>query len=257
LQTLDAALYEVIVSDDGSPTVEGLIAEKYPWAKWVAGPRRGPAANRNNGAEHATGEWYAFTDDDCIPSREWLYSFWIAANSRNRIDVLEGRTTTGGVVCNVFETAPTNEKGGCLWSCNFAIRSTRFRHLGGFDENYKFAHLEDVDLRQTLAEQGISPVFVTDAIVIHPPRHINSLRKHFRQDGSIIYFAKKHGLTLREVGVNPVSMLRLYKRNWSACRSVKDFFFMTVRNAGLFLIIAFGLPWWLWKYRNVEHKTQV
>lgn len=40
---------EVIVSDDGpSPNAEGLIAEKFTWAKWIDGPKRGPAANRNN-----------------------------------------------------------------------------------------------------------------------------------------------------------------------------------------------------------------
>src|SRR5438552_17841427 len=65
--------YEVIVSDDGSrSTAEKLIAGTYPWARWVTGPRRGPAANRNHGAKHARGEWLAFVDDDCLPDKGWL-----------------------------------------------------------------------------------------------------------------------------------------------------------------------------------------
>ena len=50
-QSLAANQYEVIVSDDGSTvTAEEMIQAQYPWAKWVKGPGKGPAANRNNGA---------------------------------------------------------------------------------------------------------------------------------------------------------------------------------------------------------------
>ena len=66
-QSLAAASYEVIVTDDGSrATSEAMLREKFPWAKWMAGPRRGPAANRNHGAKHANGNWIAFADDDCL-----------------------------------------------------------------------------------------------------------------------------------------------------------------------------------------------
>src|ERR1700743_99135 len=58
--------YEVIVADDGSKsTAEELIRAEYAWARWVAGPRRGPAANRNAGARNARGAWVLFLDDDC------------------------------------------------------------------------------------------------------------------------------------------------------------------------------------------------
>lgn len=68
VQTLPAEQYEVIVTDDGSDlTAEQMILERYLWARWVAGPRIGPAANRNNGVQYARGEWLAFTDDDCLP----------------------------------------------------------------------------------------------------------------------------------------------------------------------------------------------
>src|SRR5688572_12603571 len=42
--------YEVVVSDDGLRSCKAFVEEKFPWVSWVAGPRRGPAANRNNGA---------------------------------------------------------------------------------------------------------------------------------------------------------------------------------------------------------------
>ena len=47
VQTLEAKLYEVIVTDDGIATsAEEMVKSKYSWAEWFEGPKRGPAANR-------------------------------------------------------------------------------------------------------------------------------------------------------------------------------------------------------------------
>jgi glycosyltransferase involved in cell wall biosynthesis len=87
---------EVIVSDDGpAPNAEGLIAEKFTWAKWIDGPKRGPAVNRNNSAKNASGEWLVFVDDDCIPSATWLAAFAIFAETEE-YPVLEGKTIPQG-----------------------------------------------------------------------------------------------------------------------------------------------------------------
>lgn len=82
--------YEVIVSDDGrESTAKAMMAERFPWARWVPGPQRGPAANRNNGAKQAEGEWLVFTDDDCLPQAGWLEAFF---KNLHEAEVLEGRT---------------------------------------------------------------------------------------------------------------------------------------------------------------------
>ena len=58
-------VYEVIVTDDSKNNVaKALIEDIFTWAKWVEGPKRGPAANRNNGAKDAKGDWLIFIDDD-------------------------------------------------------------------------------------------------------------------------------------------------------------------------------------------------
>src|ERR1700733_6028896 len=75
VQTFPANLYEVVVSDDGEPTIDELLAERYPWATCLKGPRKGPAANRNNGARFAHAKWIAFTDDDCVPDSGWLAAY--------------------------------------------------------------------------------------------------------------------------------------------------------------------------------------
>lgn len=168
-QTLPAGEYEVIVSDDGSKsTAEELIRTQYPWAKWVPGPRRGPAANRNSGARQAKAPWIAFTDDDCVPDLGWLQSF--VAALRPEVQVYEGKTTSVEPYCPLIAEAPVNLTGGNLWSCNMMIAASLFHRIGGFDETFPYANQEDSDLRERLRYQGHSLLFVEEAIIDHPAR---------------------------------------------------------------------------------------
>ena len=49
--------YEVIVSDDShDASTQAMLQTKFPTVKITTGPRRGPGANRNAGAMHASGK---------------------------------------------------------------------------------------------------------------------------------------------------------------------------------------------------------
>lgn len=168
VQTLAAENYEVIVSDDGSKsTAEAMMRERYPWAHWMAGPRRGPAANRNNGARRARADFIAFTDDDCLPTPPWLQSY---ANAiRSGASVYEGLTEANGPLRRPFVVAPINLNGGKLWSCNMMVAAQVFRELGGFDEGFPNAADEDTDFRERVLAAGYELHFVRDALIYHPP----------------------------------------------------------------------------------------
>ncbi|TAH24862.1 MAG: glycosyltransferase [Cytophagales bacterium] len=175
IQHIPSDCYEVIVSDDGTKqTAQQLIKEKYPWAKWVEGPRKGPAANRNNGAKYAKGNWLLFTDDDCLPEPNWLNAYYEAIKEHSEIKVFEGKTVCKLGIKSPLETAPINETGGLLWSCNFAIKRTIFERLQGFNTSFPFAHMEDVEFRERLKDNNIEFQFSKDAVIDHPPRAINS-----------------------------------------------------------------------------------
>src|SRR5438105_3107383 len=78
-QTLDPASYEVVIADDAAESRTRKSVEA--WAALPGAPvfryvpvagSHGPAAARNQGWHAATGTVIAFTDDDCIPERDWL-----------------------------------------------------------------------------------------------------------------------------------------------------------------------------------------
>jgi GT2 family glycosyltransferase len=193
LQTLPTDQYEVIVTDDGfQTTAEEMIRQHYPWAKWVAGPRKGPAANRNNGAKSALTKWLVFTDDDCLPSFYWLEAY--AKAIIPNILVYEGKTTCELGIHSPLEHAPINLTGSYLWSCNIMIDVNLFRDLDGFDENFHYAHLEDVDLRERLNLLRYNFYFVEKAIVDHPPKRLPVGNKLGLLHESYVYYSchKKH-----------------------------------------------------------------
>lgn len=190
VQTLPAQ-YEVIVSDDGSKTTaEEMIREHYPWVKWVAGPHRGPAANRNNGAKYAQGEWLAFIDDDCLPDSQWLEAYAEAIVAEPFCLVFEGRTYVDRPRQTLAEISPVNESGGCLWSCNFAIQRQLFESLAGFDERFPYAAMEDVDLKLRLTRIEYNFSFVKAASVCHPWRTRGGWKKlKQHQESTFIYLS--------------------------------------------------------------------
>ena len=170
-QQLPSELYEVIVTDDGSnSTAEEMMRTRYPWAQWVGGPRHGPSANRNFGAAQGNGKWLAFVDDDCVPSSDWLQAFH--AEIRPGVNVYEGKTTSVGGINSPLEQAPVNEHGGRLWSCNMMLSSSLFKTLGGFDEDFPHAHMEDVDFRERILGLNETIHFCPAAIVDHPARKV-------------------------------------------------------------------------------------
>lgn len=160
--------YEVIVTDDGA-SAESLLKEKFPWARWIKGPGDGPAANRNNGARTATGDWLAFTDDDCLPDAGWLEEIARIA-SEGRVDVIEGKTVIPDKIDSPFREGIENLYGDVFWSCNLAVRRSVFFDLGGFDEDFKEAADEDVEFAWRFRQRGIPSCFAAAALVLHPVR---------------------------------------------------------------------------------------
>ncbi|WP_448702978.1 glycosyltransferase family 2 protein [Mucilaginibacter sp. AW1-3] len=187
--------YELIVTDDSKDNrAKSLIEKEYTWARWVEGPKSGPAANRNNGAKMAKGQWLLFIDDDCLPDADVLKEYYKAIQQNPDVLVFEGCITVDRPQESFIEESPVNETGGFLWACNFLIDAKLFlSDLKGFDEDFPYAAMEDVDLDYRLKKKQIKVLFVKSAFVIHPWRMqqkvVSITMKRFK---SLLYYLEKH-----------------------------------------------------------------
>ena len=181
---------EVIVSDDArDPQLSELLRQLYPWCRYTAGPANGPAANRNHGAHQAIGDWLVFTDDDCLPQPGWIEAF---AQHTDQYVVIEGRTSPVGIRTRADEECPINEIGGYLWSCNFSMNREAFFLLGGFNENFPAAAMEDVELNLRINKAGLMRKFESDAAVLHPWRMQKGWKFARAHSASVAKFVSLH-----------------------------------------------------------------
>jgi GT2 family glycosyltransferase len=158
--------YEVIVADSGtSSTAADVIRARYPWARWVPCPGRGPGPTRNKGASAARGDWLVFVDDDCVPENGYLQA--IDAARTPTTDVIEGRILIKDKTDSPFRRQPENIHGGLYWSGNLSIRRDVFFRIGAFDEDYEKA-CEDMDLAHRIRARGLRATFSPEAVVWHP-----------------------------------------------------------------------------------------
>lgn len=176
---------------------------------------RGLSAARNFGAELASGDVYAFLDDDCVADPGWVealvaayedgalaaggpaYPAWPGDGDRPRylpqqFDWLVG----AGPYCD-DDTEVRNTYG-----CNISFRADVFDDLGGFDENLgkqtgSLAQGEEADLCRRLRDEYDRGVrYRADAAVEHLvyPDQLSP--------GYLLKRAYAHGQTKRVMGVD-------------------------------------------------------
>jgi glycosyltransferase involved in cell wall biosynthesis len=127
--------YEAIVVDDGS--TDGSAEEVEAWARngvsarLVQGTGEGAVAARLAGVAAAEGELLAFTDDDCIPNRDWLAAGVGALDSG--ADVVQGVTRPHGAVRPLDRTIMVDRHDGLYNTCNVFYRRSAYDAAGGFE----------------------------------------------------------------------------------------------------------------------------
>ncbi|MBM3129716.1 MAG: glycosyltransferase family 2 protein [Chloroflexi bacterium] len=175
----DYADYESIVVDDGSNDgTRAMIAQEFPRARYLYQQNRGPAAARNRGIASASGEIVAFTDDDCLPPRDWLtrladgYARYpqIAGVGGGLIAPAELLATNifaryeryiGSVVYHVGEQESLGgfecPAGG---TANMSYRRAVLEQMHGFDERFPVPAGEDADLKMHICRRGHRLLYV-------------------------------------------------------------------------------------------------
>lgn len=211
--------YEIIVVTDGldkestslfsDPDLFSAFPEVYCYSLPF---RKGPAAARNAGWRMARGELVLFTDDDCIPSINWIKNFYNAFQFYRQ----ENIAFTGKIVVPLppsptdFELNTARLEEGEFVTANCACTKTALDIVNGFDEAFTMAWREDSDLQFRLLKNNVSIKKIEEAIVIHPARKAPwgvSLKEQRKSMFNALLFKKHPDLYKEKIG-SPV--LRSY-----------------------------------------------
>lgn len=194
-QTLPRAEFEVLIVDDGSAEPPRSLVARHAATmdvRLIEATHGGPAAARNGGAAAARGQYLVFTDDDCMPDRNWLSALAAAA------DANPGRAVGGAVInalrdglCStasqmlidfLYEYYNVDVNGGRFFiTANLAFPTKQFLAAGGFDVTFPLAAAEDRDMCDRWLELGHGIVYCEDAAVhhAHALRLGSFVRQHF------------------------------------------------------------------------------
>jgi glycosyltransferase involved in cell wall biosynthesis len=214
IQDLSPAAFEIVVVDDArSDPTRFFVAEfarrhpQGPRIRYIrpADGHRGPAAARNAGWRAATGEVVAFTDDDTVPTPNWLSQGWLAMAP-------DTMAAWGHVIVPLPEHPTDAERnigglhGAEFITANCFVRRQALEKTGGFDERFTRPWREDSDLYFTLLEKGLKVVKAPDAVVIHPARTAppgTCLKQHKNLFYDALLYKKHPDLYRQKIAAKP------------------------------------------------------
>lgn len=199
VQTSVPGGFEVIVVDDGSAEDVSTVTTGHPSVRLLSQANAGPAAARNRGWRAATSALVAFTDDDTVPSSNWLRELVQAFEGQPDLAAVGGRIVpvVPGFLADFVQLEGLVNHGvdmhgrpTYLVTANAAFRREVLVALDGFDEGFRGASGEDTDLTRRLLAAGHRLAIVDDATVAHDNRTtVRALLSTYR----------RHGLSRRQV----------------------------------------------------------
>jgi len=165
---------ELLCVDNGSTDRTPSILTTYGTRlRILRQAKRGPAAARNEGLRHATGEIVAFSDADCVVDRAWLRHL-IAPLCDRAVGAVGGKILSRRP-CNSIEAfgqqvhdhdrAINGIVPPYTITMNWASRLDVLRTVGLFKED--LLRCSDVDLSYRLVQAGYRLVYEPRAVIYH------------------------------------------------------------------------------------------
>lgn len=212
--------YEIIVVDDGSTDeTYNYIRATYPYSfvkclRLKRDFRSSRARARNSGVREALGEIVNFLDSDIIASKKHLIqlerfylsdiNFVLSGNrsffSGTQIDKKCSDDFRYQIyIHQSFNVGAIRYPWATTYSCNLSISKANFLMLSGFDENFIYWGLEDLELGYRAEMAGLKICFNSHLQVAHAGcdnRHelMSESERLRRYTQNISYFIEKHKL---------------------------------------------------------------
>jgi GT2 family glycosyltransferase len=183
LQTYSPDKLQIVIVSDGSTDGTDEYLETLRSSLnlvFIPQSNAGPAAARNNGIKHATGEYILFMDDDIIPAPNLVAEHMRLHIAQPDRVVLGPMLSPKGFRMSpwvTWEQAMLEKQYAAMQMGKWQATARQFytgntslaRHfllaVGGFDQRFRRA--EDVELAYRLAHQGVEFIFNPQAIGYH------------------------------------------------------------------------------------------
>lgn len=185
-QDYSSGRLEIIVVDDGSVDKTAQVVKEYP-VKYLYQENAGPAKARNLGFQNSRSEIIFFIDADCIPRSDWVsgllkhYTEETVGGCGGSYALLNPDSMLARCIHQeiLYRHSRIPKECRFLGSYNVSFRKKVLVETGGFNEDYKIASGEDIDLSYKILKKGYKLIFDKDIRVLHP--HPESLMKYLRQ----------------------------------------------------------------------------
>ncbi len=164
LAGLNPAPDEVIIVEDGDSDGGGSLAGEFGFSLLRRDDRGGPAGARNDGAAQARGDILFFIDADVTLPPDALARVLAAFETEPALSAVIGSYDDAPAAGNFLSQyrnlfhhyihQTSGAEAGTFWGACGAIRREAFERMGGFDESYRSASVEDIELGYRLRQAG-------------------------------------------------------------------------------------------------------
>jgi cellulose synthase/poly-beta-1,6-N-acetylglucosamine synthase-like glycosyltransferase len=179
---------EIIVVNDGSTDKTAVVVGQYSGVRLISQVNSGPAAARNRGALEARGMIILFTDDDCVPTADWLDAM-LAPFDDPEVVGAKGvyRTHQKSLVARFVQIEYEDryrlmadlDRIDFIDTYSAAFRRDRFLEMTGYDTSFLVACAEDIELSYRMSARGWKMKFAPAAIVYHT--HPDTLWRYLKK----------------------------------------------------------------------------
>ncbi len=242
---------EILVINDGSTDDTQSVVARYCGVSLIHQLNAGPAAARNRGALSARGSIILFTDDDCVPTAQWVEKMIEPFQDPDLVGTKGTyRTVQESMIARFVQAEYEDRYRPMAWlsridfidTYSAAFRRDRFLEMNGYDTSFPLACAEDVELSYRMSARGWKMKFVADAIVYHT--HPDKLWWYLKKKYKFAYWRvlavrKNPGKAMKDSHTPQLMKVQLLFAPALLLAAVLDFTVRTTVPASLTVLVLF------------------